>query len=165
MNTPVVFLAEAPGETEDFRGRPLIGKAGKVFRKAMQQVGLPLSKYYVSNLILCRPPDNRVPNPDELEACWPWTSQMLQLLRPKVLVPMGDTALRMLAYKLGFSKQVKQDKITKLAGKPIYVEARKFYVYPLFHPSYAARRKDAREEFTAHCRYLKHALPRWMERA
>ena len=163
-NAAVVFLAEAPGETEDMRGRPLIGRAGEDFRDTARKTKLLLSECYVSYLVRCMPPDNRIPNPDELEACWPWTLKTLQLIRPKIIVRMGDTALRMLAYKLGFSKQVKQDKIIKLAGKPFYVEARRFYVYPLFHPLYALRRKEEREVFKAHMRYLKQAIPGWIQR-
>lgn len=164
LNTYLMFLAEAPGETEDKQGRPLVGRAGQIFRTTARVAGLDLDKYYISNVCRCRPPDNRTPNPDELEACWPWTLKTLQLIRPKILVPLGDTALRTLAYKFEFTKFLHGEKITKLAGKPFYVAKRHFYVFPVFHPSYAARRSDAQKEFRAHFKYLAQAIPGWLQR-
>jgi DNA polymerase len=160
----LLFLAEAPGATEDEHGRPLIGKAGRIFRNSAEQAGIDLDKCYIGNICRCKPPENRTPNPDEVEACWPWVLKTLQLIKPRIIVPLGDTALRTLAYKFGFQKFLRKDKITNLAGKPFYVEDRKFYVFPMVHPSYAARRRDVREAFRAHFVYLKEAIPGWLIR-
>lgn len=159
----IVFLAEGPGETEDKRGLPLVGWAGKLFRSELRKSGLDQVPHYISNMVRCRPPDNRDPLPEEIKACWPWTLKTLQYIRPKVVVPMGKPALFTLAHVFDFGKKLGgQAKITKLAGVPIYLEDRDFYVYPLVHPSFARRNKSAAVEFSHHIMYLRQALPGWL---
>lgn len=160
----VVFIGEAPGADEDEAGRPFVGRSGRFLREQMRLAGITEKQVLITNTCRCRPPDNREPNPDEIEACWPWTLNILQIIRPRVLVTLGRPALFTLANKLGFQKKIKNDPITKLAGKPIYVAERYFYVMPLLHPAFILRGADRRSEFTAHMRYLSQALPGWLER-
>jgi uracil-DNA glycosylase len=161
----VAFFAEAPGETEDTEGRPLIGRAGSLFRQALKAYGqFDASKVFISNAVRCRPPDNREPSPDEKAACWEWTLRTLQIIRPKVVVTMGRHALDVMAEKFGFLKKIGQKGITKIAGSPIYVKERNFYVFPITHPSYAMRRNEARNEFFSFFSYLHRAVPGWLER-
>jgi len=159
-----MFFAEAPGAKEDTEGIPLVGRSGQLFRRALAGARIKVGDVYLSNIVRCRPPDNRDPLPDEIEACWNWTAETLNLIRPRIVVPMGRPALFTMAYKLGFNKKVGQNPITKLAGKPIFVAERNFYCYPMFHPSYAARRRDVRSTFVAHMKYLGEAIPGWLER-
>ena len=160
----VVFFAEAPGAKEDEEGRPLIGRAGTFFRIGLHRAGIPEKDVYMSNIVRCRPEDNRDPLPEEMESCWKWTLQTLQLIKPKVLVPMGRPALVTLSQKLGFSKRVGQNPIMKLAGLPFYVEDKHFFVFPMYHPAFAIRRTTLKPEFRAHLLYLAKAIPGWMRR-
>lgn len=158
----VMFIAEAPGANEDEQGRPLIGKSGKLFRAALQRAGVEEDGIYIRNICCCRPPENRDPKPDEIEACWQWTLKTLQVIRPKTIVTLGLPATLTIAYK--FDIKLPINKITKLAGKPIYVADRHFYLYPMFHPAYAARGRDNKQTFFAHMKYLAKALPGWSKK-
>ncbi|GAF70259.1 unnamed protein product [marine sediment metagenome] len=160
----IAFFGEGPGQHEDEQGRPFVGRAGQFLRSTLQSNRIPWKDVYISNTVRCRPPDNRDPLPEEAEACWQWTLQTLKVIEPRIIVTLGKPALMTMARKLGFSKKVGQATITKLAGKPIFVEERNFYCFPMLHPAYALRRMDARESFSAHMKYLKVAIPGWLER-
>lgn len=160
----IVFLGEGPGQEEDEQGRPFVGRSGSLLREYLRLVGINTQEVYISNVVRCRPPDNRLPNPDEIEACWPWTQRMLKLIRPVIIVTLGKTPLTALSQQLGFFKKVGQNSITKLAGVPIYLEQNGVYIYPTLHPAYACRRADARRDFEGQLRYLKEAYPMWIKR-
>lgn len=165
QNARIVFVGEGPGENEDIVGRPFVGRAGNLLRQSIKSSAIPDPFYYITNTVRCRPPDNRDPMPDEIEACWKWTVRELKALtRTKIIVPLGKPAVRTLAFKLGFQKQIGQLPITKIAGKPIYMEARKLYVFPMFHPAFAMRGRDRQEEFVSHLRYLGKAYLGWLKR-
>lgn len=162
----IMFIGEGPGQREDEIGIPFVGRSGQFLRASMRSANILQKEHlwYITNVVRCRPPDNRDPHPSEVEACWEWTLGLLKTVAPKILVPLGKAALYPLAHKLGFSNKVGQLKITKLAGRPFYVEDRSIYVMPFFHPSYAIRRSDAREAFESHMMYLGKAYPGWSER-
>jgi DNA polymerase len=160
----IMFVGEGPGQREDQQGIPFVGRAGALLRQSIMRAGIKPELHYITNIVRCRPPENRDPFPDEIEACWPWMLQTLKLIAPKILVPLGKSALYPLARQLGFSNKVGQLTITKLAGKPFYVEKRSLYVMPLFHPAYCLRRSDAREEFESHMLYLGKAYQGWCAR-
>lgn len=164
QTAPIMFVGEAPGADEDAQGIPFIGRSGSLLRDNLQKARIKEDIRYITNMVRCRPPDNRTPLPAELEACWPHMIATLRLIKPRILVTLGKPATFTMAHKLGFSKKVGQLSITKLAGKPIYVEERKLYVFPVFHPSYALRRRSSRDEFRAHIKYLGVAYRGWLER-
>ena len=155
----VIFIAEAPGASEDEQGRPLIGKSGRLFRAALRSARIKEEEVYISNTCRCRAPENRDPEPDEVEACWKWTLKTLQTIRPKTIVTLGYPATQTIAYKFGI--RLPTNKITKLAGKPTYLADRHFYLYPMLHPAYAARGRDNKQIFFAHMKYLAKAIPGW----
>lgn len=160
----IVFFAEAPGTREDENGRPLVGRSGLFFRSSLGYAGIEVKDTYLTNIVRCRPEENRDPLPEEITNCWEWSLKTLQLIRPKILVPMGRPALAALSQRLGFSKKVGQNSILKLAGIPFYVEEKHFYVFPLFHPAFALRRSSLKPEFRAHLKYLGQAIPGWLRR-
>ena len=164
QNAAVIFFAEGPEEKDDKEGRPFIGEAGRTFRNALRKANIDQEDVYISNTVRCLPPDDREPSPEEADACWDWTLKTLQIIRPKVVVTLGRPALFTLAYKLNFTKQLGQNPISKLAGKPIYLEDRHFYLYPMFHPDIPSWRREARAEFNAHMKYLSMAIPSWLDR-
>ena len=157
----LAFFGEGPGADEDARGRPFVGRSGQLLRSTMERNRIPCKTVFIDNMVRCRPPENRDPNPDEIEACWPWTRLVLRAIRPKVIVTLGRPALMTIANKLGF--KIKQT-FSNQVGEPIYIEKRRLYVFPMFHPAYAARRNDIRREFNGHMSYLNEAIPYWLER-
>jgi uracil-DNA glycosylase family 4 len=126
----ICFVGEAPGADEDEQGLPFVGRAGQLLDRMITAMGLdPARDVYVCNIIKCRPPGNRRPEPEEMAACIPYLNEQLALIRPRVIVALGNTAVAgLLDTKLG---------ITKLRGQwKLY---RGILVMPTYHPSYLLR--------------------------
>jgi DNA polymerase len=87
-----MFIGEGPGATEDALGRPFVGQAGKLLDEIIQAIGLRREDVYITNIVKCRPPQNRKPLPDEMAACLPYLHRQIALIRPKVIVALGGTA-------------------------------------------------------------------------
>jgi len=159
----IFILGEGPGADEDAAGVPFVGRSGQLLSSQLTKQQIWSYGVYITNTVRCRPPDNRDPNPQEANACWPWTLKTLQVVKPKVVITLGKPALFIVAAK--FKVKLPAGNFTeKVAGKRIYVEDRRFFLYPMTHPAYAQRRKDARSQFVAHMRYLKAAMPGWLKR-
>ena len=88
----VLFIGEGPGEQEDLQGEPFVGPAGKLLDSMLQMIDLDRSKVYIANMVKCRPPRNRDPQPEEQEACAPWLARQIALLDPKIVVCLGRIA-------------------------------------------------------------------------
>jgi len=88
----LMFIGEGPGATEDALGRPFVGQAGKLLDEIIQAIGLRREDVYITNIVKCRPPQNRKPLPDEIAACMPYLHRQIALIRPKVIVALGGTA-------------------------------------------------------------------------
>ena len=88
----LVLVGEGPGATEDATGRPFVGQAGRLLDSILEAIEVPRNSVYITNIIKCRPPQNRKPLPDEIAACMPYLHRQLELIRPKVIVAMGGTA-------------------------------------------------------------------------
>ena len=126
----IVIIGEGPGEQEDIMGLPFVGRAGKMLDTALASVDIdPLVDCYITNIVKCRPPDNRKPNPLEVEACMPWLSEQINLLRPKIIVLAGSTAVQSF---LGI-----KEPISKIRGQ--WIEKNNIKYMPIFHPSYLLR--------------------------
>ena len=130
QNCKVMFIGEAPGEDEDLQGRPFVGKAGQLLTDILEKGGkIPRNSVYITNTVKCRPPENRDPNPMELTNCNDYLEAQILLLRPKIIVTLGNIATKWL---------LKVDKgITGLRGQ--WFDWRKIKVFPMFHPSYLLR--------------------------
>ena len=126
----IVIIGEGPGEQEDIMGLPFVGRAGKMLDTALASVDIdPLEDCYITNIVKCRPPNNRKPNPLEVEACMPWLSEQINLLRPKIIVLAGSTAVQSF---LGI-----KEPISKIRGQ--WIEKNNIKYMPIFHPSYLLR--------------------------
>jgi DNA polymerase len=125
------FVGEAPGADEDAEGLPFVGRAGQLLDRMITAMGLsPERDVYICNIIKCRPPGNRRPTPEETAACIPYLHEQLALIKPKVIVALGNTAVgTLLDTKLG---------ITKLRGEWKLYRG-KTLVMPTYHPSYLLR--------------------------
>jgi len=126
----IMLIGEAPGEEEDKRGTPFIGLAGKRLDIILKEAGLHRNDLYISNLVKCRPPNNRDPEPEEIKACSPYLEKEIKEVKPKIIVPLGDPALQ---YILGL------ELITKYAGTRYWSEKYNCWVMPTFHPAYICR--------------------------
>jgi uracil-DNA glycosylase family 4 len=125
----LVFVGEGPGRDEDLRGEPFVGAAGELLTRIIQAIHLTRDEVYICNIVKCRPPDNRNPEPDEVEACIGFVKQQIAVIRPKVIVTLGNVPTQnLLGTKQG---------ITKMRGK--WQEYEGIPVMPTFHPSYLLR--------------------------
>ena len=143
-NADLVFVGEGPGQEEDRQGRPFVGRAGELLTKMIVAMGLSRERVFICNMVKCRPPGNRTPSPDEVQACWGYLVRQLQIIRPKVIVTMGNPATQnLLDTRTGITRlrgqwQELPDIGEDLAGTP---------VMPTFHPAYLLRQytKDNRQ--------------------
>ncbi len=132
-NSPLMFIGEAPGGDEDKLGRPFVGRAGKLLTKLIEAAGHKREEFYITNICKCRPPNNRTPTPWEMEACFPYLEQQLQIIKPKVLCLLGATAAR------AFLKR--NVAITKERGSIINWNDKLLYL--TYHPAYVLRNPNA----------------------
>jgi uracil-DNA glycosylase family 4 len=132
----LMFVGEAPGEEEDRRGEPFVGKAGQLLTKIIEAIGLTREQVYIANVIKCRPPGNRNPEPDEVEQCEPYLFRQIDVIQPRVIVPLGKFAAQSLLKTV--------DPITRLRGRQF--DYRGAALIPTFHPAYLLRNPSAKRE-------------------
>ena len=125
----IFFIGEGPGENEDLTGRPFVGKAGQLLDKMILAMGLSRQQVFIANIVKCRPPNNRVPAPDEVAACTPYLLRQLELIRPRVIVTLGLPSTK---YMLQVNSTM-----GKLRGQ--WHEWRGIKLMPTFHPAYILR--------------------------
>lgn len=143
IKSPVMFIGEAPGADEDDQGRPFVGRAGQLMTKMLQSVNINREDIYITNVVKCRPPENRLPEDDEIKACYPYLESQVALVNPKIIVTVGATATRaVLKDYVDFSKA--DTGITKMRGKSFNWDAG-IVVIPIFHPSYLLRYASTEE--------------------
>lgn len=134
--TELMFIGEAPGADEDEQGEPFVGRAGQLLTKIIEAMGLKREEVYIANVLKCRPPQNRPPLPDETANCLPYLQKQIEMIRPKVIVALGATALRtLLDIQIG---------ITKMRGN--WYTYRDIPIMPTFHPAYLLRNPPAKKE-------------------
>jgi uracil-DNA glycosylase family 4 len=139
-NADLMFVGEAPGMNEDQQGLPFVGRAGKLLDQLLVEVGLQRSDVFVTNVLLCRPPGNRDPQPDEIETCKPYLHRKIELIEPKVICTLGNFATKLLTRS--------QRGITGVHGRPQVHElgGRTVRVFPIYHPAAALRSTKTLEE-------------------
>lgn len=143
----IMLIGEAPGANEDAKGEPFVGQAGMFLNHLLGLAGLQRDEVYITNVIKCRPPENRDPRPDELEACKPWLDKQLALLKPPVIVTLG---------RFSMARWFPGASISKIHGQP-----RKFggvLVVPMFHPAAALHQSKYKELIEADFRKLPQIL-------
>jgi uracil-DNA glycosylase family 4 len=129
----LMFVGEGPGRDEDLQGEPFVGRAGKLLTQLIEGIGLTRDEVYIANVVKCRPPGNRDPLPDEIDACSPWLDRQLELIVPAVVMTLGNFATKLLLdTKLG---------ITRLRGQEFAFERAGVHavVVPTLHPSAVLR--------------------------
>ena len=132
----LMFVGEAPGADEDEQGLAFVGKAGQLLTKIIEAIGMTRDEVYIANVLMCRPPQNRNPEPDEVTACQPFLEQKIEAIRPKVLVGLG---------KFGAHWLLKTaEPITRLRGRLGRYNG--ITVMPTYHPAYLLRNPGAKKE-------------------
>jgi uracil-DNA glycosylase len=127
----LMFVGEAPGFHEDKQGIPFVGQAGKLLDKLLGGIGLERSEVYIANVLKCRPPGNRDPQPDEIESCEPHLFRQIELIQPRVVATLGNFATKLLSGKpTGITRVHGQEQEVTLGGNHVLL-------YPLYHPAAA----------------------------
>lgn len=135
-NADLMFIGEAPGHDEDLRGEPFVGRAGQLLTDIIKAMKLTRDDVYIANVIKCRPPENRNPEPDELDACRPFLRQQIALIRPRVIVTLGKFAFQSLT---GMAAP-----ISSARGR--WVEWEGLRIMPTYHPAYLLRTPSAKKD-------------------
>jgi uracil-DNA glycosylase family 4 len=135
----VMFIGEAPGADEDEQGRPFVGRAGVLLRELIAHVGMDQSEYFIGNVLKCRPPGNRDPEPLEIEACRPWLYAQLAVIKPLVVVTLGRFSMSLL-----ISPKLQ---ISKARGQVFPVDGQHFL--PMYHPAAILRNPRLRDVLIA----------------
>jgi uracil-DNA glycosylase len=135
-NADLMFVGEAPGADEDEQGEPFVGRAGQLLTKIIEAIGLKREDVYIANVIKCRPPGNRNPEPDEVDRCEPFLFRQVDAIKPKVVVALGKFAAQSLLKTT--------DPITRLRGR-VY-KYRGASLIPTFHPAYLLRNPASKRE-------------------
>ena len=127
----LMFVGEAPGFHEDKQGVPFVGQAGKLLDGLLAGVDLRREDVYIANVLKCRPPGNRDPQPDEIESCEPHLFRQIELIEPKVIATLGNFATKLLSGRpLGITRVHGQEQELTIAGRSVLL-------YPLYHPAAA----------------------------
>ena len=136
-NAKIMFIGEGPGADEDAQGIPFVGKAGQLMNKAFEGIGLKRDDVYIANIVKCRPPQNRNPEKDEVEACINYLRNQVMIIKPKIIVLLGNVALKnILGDEYG---------ITKVRGN--WIERKGIWYMPTFHPAALLRDESKKIDF------------------
>jgi DNA polymerase len=127
----IMFVGEAPGRSEDEKGRPFVGAAGKILDGMLEKAGISRSQVFITNVVKCRPPNNRVPEDDEVAACMPYLDRQVALIRPRIICILGRTA---------YSSLLGGGSITANRGKMIEKAGQKYFL--TIHPAAAIYNKS-----------------------
>jgi uracil-DNA glycosylase family 4 len=136
VKAKLMFVGEGPGYDEDVQGKPFVGKAGQLLTKIIQSINLQREEVYITNIIKCRPPQNRNPETDEIEGCQPFLLKQISAIQPKIICALGTFAAQTL---------LKTDaKITSLRGR--FYDLPGIKVLPTYHPAYLLRNPERKRE-------------------
>ena len=153
----LMFIGEGPGMNEDQQGLPFVGRAGKLLDELLAEQGLRRKDVFISNVVRCRPPGNRDPEPEEIDACQPYTNAQVELIEPRVICTLGNFATKLLTRSSRGITQVRgRPQLHELAGRQVWI-------YPLFHPAAGLRtprvKEQLREDFAGLPALLEKPLP------
>jgi len=128
-----MFIGEAPGFHEDQQGRPFVGAAGRFLEELLESIGLKRDQVYITNVIKCRPPGNRDPLPEEIEACKPFLDRQVELIQPKLVVTLG---------RFSMARAFPKARISRIHGQPRKIGG--IIYYPMYHPAAALHQPSLR---------------------
>jgi DNA polymerase len=132
----LMFIGEGPGYDEDVQGRPFVGKAGQLLTKIIESINLRREEVYIANIVKCRPPQNRNPDPDEIQNCNPFLMKQIRVIQPKIICALGTFSAQTLLQT--------DTKISDLRGKLFDLEG--ITVIPTYHPAFLLRNPERKRE-------------------
>ncbi len=148
IDADLMFIGEAPGRDEDIQGKPFVGRAGRLLRDLLNEIGIDIGNVYIANCLKCRPPNNRDPLPEELVNCFGYLKKQIEIINPKVIATLG----RYSTYELTNQKGT----LGALRGR--IFDYRGIKVIPLYHPAYLLRNPKAVEIFLDDLKKIKELL-------
>jgi DNA polymerase len=156
-NADLMFVGEAPGAEEDRQGLPFVGRAGGLLTELLREIGLRREDVFIANVLKCRPPGNRDPQPEEIESCQPYLRRQVELIEPRVIATLGNFATKLLTgNRAGITKQRGTPQVKGIGGRTVFL-------MPLLHPAAALRTPSLvealREDFAKLPALLEEALP------
>jgi uracil-DNA glycosylase family 4 len=143
ISAKIMFIGEAPGRNEDEKGKPFVGAAGRILDNLLKEAGIERSQVFITNIVKCRPPNNRVPEEDELIACRPYLDRQIAIIKPKVICILGRTAYASILG--GSSISANRGKIVERAGQKYF---------STFHPAAVIYNKSLRSTLEADLKKL-----------
>ncbi len=158
LNAEILFLGEAPGRREDEMGRPFVGAAGQLLNKLLENINMKRAEVFITNVVKCRPPNNRDPKDEEIKACSIHTDSIISLVKPRVIVTLGNHAGKYIFESLGGKKWLG---VSKVRGKVYEINLRlgfKVKVIPTYHPAAALYNPQLRETLENDFRLIVKAL-------
>lgn len=144
----LMFVGEGPGYDEDVQGRPFVGRAGQLLTNIIQSIDLRREEVYIANIVKCRPPQNRNPQPDEIESCYPFLLKQIRAIHPKIICALGAFAAQTLL--------TSEAKITALRGK--FFDFEGIRILPTYHPAFLLRNPERKKEVWADVKKIR----KWM---
>lgn len=136
LTSRIMFVGEGPGAVEDDTGRPFVGASGRLLTDILKAAGFSREEVYITNIVKCRPPENREPAPEEVLRCERWLEAQIALLRPRIIVTLGNTPLKWFLHS-------NEGGITKMRGR--WFTWRGASLMPMYHPSYLLRNDSRRK--------------------
>lgn len=135
LDAKILFIGEGPGYWEDMKGRPFVGKSGKILDELLESIGLKREDVYIANIVKCRPPENRNPITEEIKACTPYLDRQIKIIQQKIIATLGNFATSYIFDKFG----LEQKSISVVHGKVFNVNTilGSIKIIPLFHPAVA----------------------------
>ncbi len=145
LKAKIMFVGEAPGFNEDRMGRPFCGAAGRVLDELLESIGIKREDVYISNLLKCRPPGNRDPQKEEISACSPYLERQIEIIKPKIICPLGRYSMRFLMEKYGLKDKI--EPISRIHGRVFEISSlfQEIKIIPLYHPAVATYNINMKE--------------------
>jgi uracil-DNA glycosylase len=154
----LMFIGEAPGASEDLKGLPFCGKAGKVLDELLFSAGLKRGYIYITNILKCRPPGNRNPSEFEIQSCTKYLEKQIEIIQPEVIACLGNFAVRFIMSLVGLEKEIKP--ISRIHAKRFscFFQGREIFVIPLYHPAVAIYNVKTKPQLIKDFQLLKDTL-------
>ena len=147
QSADLMFIGEAPGFHEDQKGKPFVGKAGQLLNKILGEHDIQRSSVYITNIVKCRPPNNRNPELEEINDCQPYLLKQINIINPKIIIPLGNFSLKYF---------FPESSITKVRGQLLNKNDRQ--IFPMIHPAAILRKQEYFEQFRKDVSTLKNIL-------
>jgi DNA polymerase len=152
----IMFIGEAPGYNEDKQGLPFVGKAGKILDDLLEEIGMHRQDVYIANILKCRPPKNRNPLKSEIDICTDYLNKQIEIIQPKIIIPLGNFASSFVFEKFGLS----YDKISNVHGEIFHVNTLfgDKIIIPMYHPAVATYNPNRKETLSKDFKSIQTAL-------